>query len=93
MNDQTNYPPTFLALLGGVRAATYTPSGTVSSSTGGLLTAGQLKTGSQITVDFNLSLSAGQTLDVEIDNVPGLSSSNVGMQKFNLTDASLVRLQ
>jgi hypothetical protein len=93
MNDQTNYPPTFLALLGGVRASSYTPAGTVSSSSGGLLTVGQLKTGSQITVDFTLSLTAGQTLDVEIDDVPGLSSSGVGMQKFDLTGASLVRLQ
>ena len=59
---------------------------------------GSLTSGSQLTADFNVALSAGQAADVVIDNVPTFVESadgttGTGQQKFNVTDASLVRLK
>jgi hypothetical protein len=98
MNDQANLPPHFSASLGNVGASSYGPTSIQVSSTGGhLITVGSLSTGSTLTADFNVSLPAGQAIDLFIDNVPILATtpdglSGTGLQKFNITDASFVRL-
>jgi len=95
INDQTNLPPRFLAALAGVEPGTYAP--TVATVPGGsqLVRVGSLTSGSQLTADFsNLPFAAGDVVDVVIDNVPifGTSPAGQGLQKFNVTDVSLVRL-
>jgi hypothetical protein len=96
MNDQTNLPPRFLAGIGGVAPTTYGPS-TVQLGGQHFVNAGSLTSGSQLTADFDVSLTAGEVLDVTIDNAPTMAltpdgSSGNGLQSFNVTDVSLVRL-
>jgi hypothetical protein len=99
INDQTNLPPVFIALLNNSEPSTYGPTlGTVGSSSGRLIRVGQLTSGTLLTADFDLAISSGQTVQLELDNVPTFAStpdglSGNGLQKFNVTDASLVRLQ
>ncbi|HEX4404098.1 MAG TPA: discoidin domain-containing protein [Polyangia bacterium] len=97
INDQTNLPPQFLAAVSGVFASTYAPTvATVAGSTQ-LVRVGSLTSGAQLTADVSASLTAGQVVDVEIDDVPTFTESSdgktgTGLQKFNMTDVSLVRL-
>jgi F5/8 type C domain len=93
INDQASFPPQFLASIGGVSAGTYAPTVVQLSATGGrLVRAGSLTSGSLLTADFSLSLTAGEVVDVAIDNAPTFDASGNGKQKFNVTDVSLVRL-
>jgi hypothetical protein len=97
INDQTNLPPQFLAAVGGVFAGTYAPTvATVAGSTQ-LVRVGSLTSGAQLTADISVSLTAGQVVDVTIDDVPTFTESangttGTGLQKFNVTAASLARL-
>jgi hypothetical protein len=97
INDQTNLPPQFLAAVGGVFASTYAPTvATVAGSTQ-LVRVGSLTSGAQLTADVSASLTAGQVVDVTIDDVPTFTESasgttGTGLQKFNVTDVSLARL-
>ncbi len=97
INNQTTLPPQVLAAVGGVFASTYAPTvATVAGSTQ-LVRVGSLTSGTQLTADVSASLTAGQVVDVELDDVPTFTESadgttGTGLQKFNVTDASLVRL-
>jgi hypothetical protein len=95
INDQTNLPPRFIASLGGVVPSTYAPTvASVSSSGGQLIRVGSLTSGTQLTADFGVSLTVGEVFDVNIQNVPifGTAPAGQGLQKFKVTDVSLVRL-
>jgi hypothetical protein len=97
MNDQANLPPQFLAAMGGVSATSYGPATIQLNGGGHFINAGSLTTGSLLTADFSVSLTAGEVLDVTIDNSPTMATTSGGMtgnglQSFNVTDASLVRL-
>jgi hypothetical protein len=99
MNDQANLPPRFLADIGGVTPTGYLPT-TVSLSAGAgghFINAGSLTSGSQLTADFTLTLTSGEAVLVTVSNAPIMattpgSTSGNGLQSFNVTDISLVRL-
>jgi hypothetical protein len=97
MNDQTNLPPHFIAAVGNILATSYLPATvTLGTSSGRAITVGSLATGTQLTADFDITLSAGQTVPVDFESVPILAttqdgSSGTGLQKFSVTDVSFVR--
>ena len=97
INNQATLPPQFLAAVGGVFASTYAPTvATVAGSTQ-LVRVGSLTSGAQLTADVSVSLTAGQVVDVTLDDVPTFTESSdgttgTGLQKFNVTDVSLARL-
>ena len=92
MNDQTNYPPRFFASLGTISPASYAPSSVQLSLSGRFINVGSLTSGGKLTADFNTALTAGASIQVFIDNVPGLAADGTGQQAFNVTDVSLTRL-
>ncbi|HVU52766.1 MAG TPA: discoidin domain-containing protein [Polyangia bacterium] len=95
MNDQASLPPELIATIDTTTEPTsYAPSSVQVAFVPGnrFREAGVLTTGSQLTADFNVSLAAGATIDLFIDDVVPLASSGAGLQKFNLTDVSFVRL-
>jgi hypothetical protein len=95
MNNQASLPPEFIASLDSTISPTgYGPSSVQVYFTQGarFVNAGVLTTGTQLTATFSSSLAAGTTFQVVLDNVVPLSSTGAGEQKFNLVDASLVRL-
>jgi len=97
INDQTNLPPIFFASLAGVAASSYAPTTTNVGGGVRLVVAGSLTSGAQLTADFSVSLAAGGVADVVIDNIPTFTESadgttGTGLQKFNVTDVSLARL-
>jgi hypothetical protein len=93
INDQTDFPPRFIASFGGAAATAYAPSTVgVPSSGGRIVQVGALTSGSQLTVDFTMSFPANDVEPLVIDNVPFLGSTGAGEQKFNVTDTTLVRL-
>jgi hypothetical protein len=94
MNDQANLPPRFVAQIGSTLSTVYLPT-TVSLSTGAggrFISAGSLTSGSQLTADFTLMLTSGEAVLVTISNTPTLGSTGNGLQSFNVTDVSLVRV-
>jgi hypothetical protein len=92
INDQTNLPPRFLASLSDVSPSTYAPTVATVPSGSQLIRVGSLTSGSLLTADFDVSLAAGMVVGLVIDNVPIFGTSGTGMQKFNVTDVSLTRL-
>jgi beta-glucosidase len=95
MNDQASLPPEFIATIGTtIQPTSYAPSSVQVVFVPGnrFRDAGVLTTGSQLTADFNVSFAAGDTFDLFIDDVVPLASNGTGLQKFNLTDVSFVRL-
>jgi hypothetical protein len=101
MNDQTNFPPRFLASIDGVQQpSSYSPSTVQLLFNPGnrFVIAGSLTTGTQLTATFTTPFTAGQVINLAIDNAPMMATtqgglSGVGQQKFDVTDASFVRLQ
>ena len=95
MNDQANLPPEIIASMNvNTSPSTYSPSTTqVFFSQGGrFINAGVLSTGTQLTADFNVSFAVGDSVDLFIDDIVPVASNGQGLQKFNITDASFVRL-
>jgi hypothetical protein len=97
INNQTTLPPQFLAAVGGVFASTYAPTVATVAGSAQLVRVGSLTSGAQLTADVSVSLTAGQVVDVTLDDVPTFTESadgktGTGLQKFNVTDVSLARL-
>ena len=92
MNNQASFPPRFFASLGTIAPTSYLPTSVQLNVSGRFINVGSLTSGAQLTADFSVSLTAGESIDVAIDNVPALAADGTGEQKFNVTDVSLVRL-
>ena len=92
MNNQASFPPRFFASLGTIAPTSYLPTTVQLSVSGRFINVGSLTSGAQLTADFSVSLTAGETVDLAIDNVPALAADGTGQQKFNVTDVSVVRL-
>jgi hypothetical protein len=93
MNNQASYPPRFFASLGTITSMVYSPASVNLDVGGRFINVGSLTTGGQLTADFTASFAAGDSVQVFIDNVPGLAADGTGQQAFNLTDVSLTRLK
>jgi hypothetical protein len=95
MNDQTNLPPHFILAVDDNLPSSYAPATATVAGNGRAVTVGSLSTGTQLTADFSLTLTAGQVVTVDMENVPIFVTSGTtgtGQQKFTVTDVSLVRL-
>ncbi len=97
INDQTNLPPRFIGSLDSSPATAFAPATTDVGGGTKLVHAGTLTTGTQLSMDFSTTLSAGDVVPLIIDNLPMFTesadnTSGVGLQKFKVTDATLVRV-
>jgi uncharacterized membrane protein YgcG len=97
INDQTNLPPRFIGSLDDSPAQVFSPSTTTVGGGTKLVRVGTLDTGTQLSMDFSASESAGAVVPLVIDNVPIFTesadnTSGVGLQKFKVTDATLVKI-
>jgi hypothetical protein len=93
MNNQATLPPRFFATLDGTSGGNFSPSSTTVSTSGGkALQLGVLTSGSTLSMEFGDVLTAGSTVDLLLFNAPLLDGSGVGLQKFNVTNASLIKI-
>ncbi|MDB4980782.1 MAG: coagulation factor 5/8 type domain protein, partial [Myxococcales bacterium] len=97
INDQTNLPPRFIGSLDDTPAQVFSPATTNVGGGTKLVRAGTLTTGTQLSMDFSVTLAAGAVVPLVIDNLPifnenAANTSGVGEQKFKVTDATLVKL-
>jgi hypothetical protein len=93
MNNQASWPPQFFASLGTISPTGYSPASVSLNVSGRFINVGSLTSGGQLTADFTASFNAGDSVQVFIDDVPGLAADGTGQQAFNVTDVSLTRLQ
>ncbi|HVZ73852.1 MAG TPA: discoidin domain-containing protein [Polyangia bacterium] len=94
MNNQASFPPRFFGSFDGNPGGNFLPSTTTAPSSGGhVAQLATLNTGNTLSMEFSDTLTAGSTVDLLLFDVPGFdSSTGAGQQKFQITDASLIKV-